>query len=98
MAREALRLRVRLTPRARRDRIDGFAADAEGGRVLKVRVSAPPVEGAANAALIRLLAKALGVPKSAVTIAAGENSRIKTLEIAGDPADLAARLGRWTAA
>jgi uncharacterized protein (TIGR00251 family) len=87
-----LRVRVRLTPRGGRDRIDGFAADAKGGRVLKVRVAAPPVDGAANAALVRLMAKALGVPRSAVRIASGEASRTKTLEIAGDAAVLAARL------
>jgi uncharacterized protein len=88
-----LRLRVRLTPRGGRDRVDGFAADAGGERVLRVRVAAPPVDGAANAALVRLLAKALGVPKSAVTIVSGETSRDKTVEVVGEPADLAKRLG-----
>lgn len=62
--------------------------------MLRVRVGAPPVDGAANAALILLLAGALGVPKSAVAISAGETSRIKTVDIAGEPADLAARLER----
>jgi uncharacterized protein len=88
-----LRLRVRLTPRGGRDRVDGFAPDAAGERVLRVRVAAPPVDGAANAALVRLLAKALGVPKSAVTIVSGETSRGKTVEVVGEPADLAKRLG-----
>ncbi len=74
MAGDRLRLRVRLIPRGGRDRIDGFAPGADGERVLKVRVTAPPVDGAANAALVRLLAKALGVAKSAVTIIAGETS------------------------
>lgn len=81
---------MRLTPRGGRDRIDGFASDADGRRVLKVRVAAPPVGGAANDALVRLLAKALGLPKSAVTIAAGATSRVKTVEIDGDPAALSA--------
>lgn len=87
-----LRLRVRLTPRGGRDRIDGWAGDADGGRVLKVRVAAPPVDGAANAAMVALLAKALGVSKSAVRIAAGGTSRTKMVEVDGDPAELAARL------
>ena len=83
---------MRLTPRGGRDRIDGWAEGADGARLLKARVAAPPAEGAANEALIRLLAKALGVPKSAVTIAAGATSRLKTVEIDGDAAALAARL------
>lgn len=91
-----MRLRVRLTPRGGRDAIDGWSGaeprDGDEGRVLKARVAAPPVDGAANAALVRLVASALGVPKSAVTVVAGQTARIKTLEIDGDPAALSARL------
>ena len=87
-----LRVRVRLTPRGGRDGIDGFGHDAAGERLLRARVAAPPVDGAANDALVRLLAKALGVPRSAVTIASGETSREKTVEIRGDVVELAARL------
>jgi uncharacterized protein YggU (UPF0235/DUF167 family) len=63
-----------------------------GQPLMLARVAAAPVEGAANAALVRLVAKALGVPKSAVSIAAGETSRIKALEIDGDAARMAAAL------
>lgn len=88
-----VRLAVRLTPRGGRDAIEGWAADAHGRRVLKVRVAAPPVDGQANAALIRLIANTLGVARSSVTIAAGEGARVKLLEVEGvDQADLAARL------
>ena len=87
-----LRLRVRLTPRGGRDRIEGWVEDEDGAPVLKARVAAPPVDGAANAALIRLLAKTLGVPKSAVTISAGETARTKTVVIDGAAADLSSRL------
>ncbi len=90
---ESLRLRIRLTPRGGHDRIDGFAPDARGARVLRVRVAAPPVDGAANVALVRLLSRALGVPKSAVTIVSGATSRDKAIEVAGEPAELAKRLG-----
>lgn len=76
-------LAVRLTPGASTDRIDGRDVDAEGRPVLKVRVRARPVEGEANEALIKLLAKALGVPKSAVTIQRGGQSRTKMVEFAG---------------
>ncbi len=83
-----LRLTVRLTPRGGRDALGGLRRDQAGRAQLLARVASPPVEGAANAALVRLVAKTLGVPKSAVTLAAGQTARIKTLEIAGEPAAL----------
>jgi hypothetical protein len=83
---------VRLTPRAGADRIIGFATDARGQRVLKVAVAAAPVDGAANEALIKLLAKRLDLPKSAITLVAGASARVKRLALAGDPARLAAAL------
>ena len=83
-----LRLIVRLTPRGGRDALGGVRQNQAGRAHLLARVSSPPVEGAANAALVRLIAKALGVAKSAVAITSGETARIKTLEIAGDPAIL----------
>jgi uncharacterized protein YggU (UPF0235/DUF167 family) len=62
---------------------------------LKARVAAPPVEGEANAALVRLLAKALGVPRSAVRIASGDTARIKLLEIDGlDEAEVRRKLSQ----
>jgi uncharacterized protein YggU (UPF0235/DUF167 family) len=83
-----LRLTVRLTPRGGRDTLGGLRRDQAGRAQLLARVAPPPVEGAANSALVRLVAKALSVPKSAVAITAGETARVKTLEIAGDPAIL----------
>ena len=77
------RLPVRLTPGASADRIDGWDVDADGRPVLKVRVRARPVEGEANAALLKLLAKALGVPKSAVSLDRGGQSRLKLLTVSG---------------
>jgi len=78
-----MRIAVRLTPRGGRDRVEGWAAGPDGRPYLKVRVSAPPVEGEANAALTVLLAKVLKRPKSAVRIAAGETGRLKQVEIEG---------------
>jgi len=77
------RLPVRLTPGAAADRIDGWDVDAEGRPVLKVRVRARPVEGEANGALMKLIAGALGVPKSAVAILRGGQSRTKMVVIEG---------------
>ena len=89
-----MRLAVRLSPRGGRDAVDGWALDAAGRPYLKVRVSAPPVEGAANAALEVLLAKTLGLPRSAVSVARGQTARIKQVEIEGrEMADIAAIWG-----
>ena len=77
------RLTVRVTPKGGRDAVEGWAADVDGRPVLKLRVSAAPADGAANAAVVALVAKALGAPRSAVRIAAGETSRVKRLEIEG---------------
>jgi uncharacterized protein (TIGR00251 family) len=89
-----LRLMVRLTPRGGRNALGGIREDEAGRAQLLARVSSPPVEGAANAALIKLVAKTLGLPKSAVTLAAGETARVKTLEISGDPEALEQALKR----
>ena len=86
-------LPVRLTPGASADRIDGWDVDVEGRPVLRVRVRARPVEGEANEALVKLVAKALGVAKSAVVLQRGGQSRTKMISVAGlsDP-ELKARL------
>ena len=89
-----LRLMVRLTPKGGRDALGGLREIEPGEPLLLARVAAPPLEGQANAALIKLVAKAVGVPKSAVVIAAGETSRIKELEITGDPEALEPALER----
>ena len=73
------RIAVRLQPRASRDELLGW--NEEGA--LRVRVMAPPVDGAANAALIRLLAKRLGVAKSKVSLVSGATARNKIVEIEG---------------
>ena len=80
--------RVRVAPRAARNAVTGERAGA-----LVVRLTAPPVEGAANAALRRFLGKALGAAPSTLRVVRGETSRDKTLQITGvAAADLAARL------
>lgn len=80
---------MRLTPRGGRDAIDGVVTLSDGCTVLKARVRAAPSEGEANDALVRLIAKSLGIPTRNVTVAAGATSRIKRLVIAGDGAVLA---------
>ena len=73
----ALTLTIRVTPRANRD-----ALSIEEGQ-LRARLRAAPVEGAANAALVALLAERLGTPRRAITIIQGETARIKRIAIAG---------------
>ena len=80
---------VRLTPKAAMDRLEGMETAADGRSHFKARVRAVPENGAANAALERLVAKALGVPASAVSVVAGGTARLKTLRIIGEPAVLA---------
>jgi uncharacterized protein len=82
-----VRVAIRLTPRARAERIDGVAAGA-----LKVSVTAPAAENRANEALLRLLAKEWRMARSALSIVSGAKSRDKLVEITGDPADLMRRL------
>ncbi len=73
---------VRVVPRASKS---GIVGEIEGN--LKVRISAPPVDGAANAEVTKLLAKAFGVAKSAVDIIAGETSKTKRIRISGAAAE-----------
>ncbi|MGE0061587.1 MAG: DUF167 family protein [Xanthobacteraceae bacterium] len=85
---------VRLTPKGGRDKIDGVEPLSDGRAVLKARVRAMPTGGQANEALCRLLAKALGVPHSTVTIIAGATARIKRIAIEGDAENIVAALER----
>lgn len=89
---------LRLQPGASRARIDGPAELDDGGVVLKLKVSEPPEGGRANAAMIRLLAKAWKLPKSDLSLIAGQAGRRKTLLVAGDAAALQARLDAWLTA
>lgn len=92
---DGVELTVRLTPRGGRGRIDGIIEHG-GVPVLALRVAAPPVDGAANAAVIALLADLIGLPKSAVRLIAGDKARIKRLHLIGSdlPARLAALVDR----
>lgn len=83
---------MRVTPKGGRDGIDGAATLADGREVLKVRVRTAPEDGAANAAVTRLLAEAAGVPASRVTLASGATARLKTFRIAGEGEAIAAAL------
>ncbi len=94
---EGLRVALKVTPKAARAGIAGVEADAAGRARLKVRVTEAPEGGKANAAVVKLLAKAWKLPKGALEVTAGAKDRRKTLLVAGDPDALAAQLRTWLA-
>jgi uncharacterized protein (TIGR00251 family) len=73
---------VRVVPRSRRDEITGLYGEA-----LKIRLTAPPVDGKANRALVELLADRLSVPRAAIEIISGHASRHKVVRVSGVSAD-----------
>ncbi len=89
---EGLLIYLRVTPRAARDAVAGAEPCADGLVRLKVRVRAVPDKGAANMAVLMLLARALGRPKSSLTLQAGASDRSKTVLAVGDGFVLADRL------
>ena len=92
---DGVRVHLRVQPKSSRTRIDGVIARPGAGTALKLRVTSPPDAGQANAAVLKLLAKAWGLPKSDLEIVSGARERTKTLLVRGDPAGLAARLEAW---
>jgi uncharacterized protein YggU (UPF0235/DUF167 family) len=89
---DGLTLLVRLTPKGGRDAVEGVEPLADGTVVLKARVRAAAHEGAANAALQKLIASLVAVAPRRVHLVAGASARIKRLKIEGDGAKLAATL------
>jgi len=90
--RSGLSVAIRLSPRARSDRLLGIIATAEGGRAVKAAVKAPAQDGQANEALLQLLARAWRLPRRDLSIAVGTASRNKIVRVAGDPDELIAKL------
>ncbi|MBT4686905.1 MAG: DUF167 domain-containing protein [Rhodospirillaceae bacterium] len=88
---------VRLRPGAAANRIDGVQDRVDGSRFLVVRVTAAPEKGKANQAMIKLLAKAWGVPRSSLSVMAGTKDRNKTILLENDKSDLS-MLRAWRAA
>jgi uncharacterized protein YggU (UPF0235/DUF167 family) len=91
-----VRVRVRVTPRARAARIGGLREDGEGGVRLEVAVTEAPDAGRANAGLVALLAREWRLPKSALAVVSGAADRHKTISVSGDPGTLMAKLRDWS--
>ena len=91
---DGLSLRLRVTPKAAKDSVDGPLALADGSRVLGIRVRAVADKGAANKAVERTLAKWLGVAVSTVSVVRGNTSRLKTVHVSGEGDDLKKAVSR----
>ena len=89
---------MNLTPKSGRPGVGPVVAGADSALVLRVRVSAAPEDGKANAELCRALAKAWSLPKSSVAVATGASSRRKTVRIYGNTVELLPRLNAWSEA
>ncbi len=83
---DGVRLRLRVQPRASRNEVVGLSGDQ-----IRVRIAAPPVDGAANDTLVRFLADRLGVPRSALVMTAGAGSRSKVVLVEGVTRDQVVR-------
>ncbi len=88
----AVRLRIRVAPKASVDAIRGLHREADGSVSLKVSVTAPPEAGKANEAVIRTLAKAWKLQKSSLSVAIGERDRLKAIDIAGESSAISAHI------
>lgn len=92
---DGLHVRLRVTPRARRPGIGGMVAEADGDVCLKVSVNAAPEDGRANAAVLALLADEWRLPRSSLSIKAGNAGRRKIIGVTGDPDELMGALLVW---
>jgi len=85
---------IRVTPRSPKPGIGVWKSDPGGRPFLEMRVSAAPANGAANDEVIKLLAKALGIPKSGLAIVSGQTARLKRIKVPIDEDEVRARLSR----
>lgn len=81
---EGVVLHIKLTPKASKDALIRIEAGADGKRYIKASVTAIPEKGKANASLVKLLSKKLGLPKTSISLIAGDQARQKTVLITGD--------------
>lgn len=92
-----VRLALQIVPRAARNGVDGISSDRQGRPVLKLKLTAPALEGAANQALIAFLAKSLSLNKADISIRSGDTSRFKIIHLSGDSVSILGKLDTWLA-
>ena len=88
VTRDGVRVAIRLSPRAKTNRLLNVVTMAEGRCAIKASVTAPPRDGRANEALLQLLSQAWRLPRSSLAVVAGAAARDKTVSITGDPHEL----------
>lgn len=91
----AIQFAVRVSPRASRKGVEGIVREADGAKLLKVAVNAPPEDGKANKEVLALLAKTMGIAKSRLSLVSGETARKKVVRLEAADAVLLMRLNEW---
>ena len=91
----AIQFAVRVSPRASRQGVEGIVREADGAKLLKVAVNAPPEDGKANKEVLALLAKTMGIAKSRLSLVSGETARKKVVRLEAADAVLLMRLNEW---
>lgn len=91
----AIQFAVRVSPRASRQAVEGIVRDADGAKLLKIAVNAPPDDGKANQAVLALLAKTIGIAKTRLSLVSGATARKKVVRLEAVDAALLTRLNDW---
>lgn len=91
----AIQFAVRVSPRASRQAVEGVIRDADGAKMLKIAVNAPPDDGKANQAVLGLLAKTIGIAKTRLSLVSGATGRKKIIRLDAVDAALLTRLNDW---
>ena len=91
----AIQFAVRVAPRSSRQGVEGIVRDADGAKLLKVAVNAPPEDGKANKEVLALLAKTMGIAKSRLSLVSGATARKKVVRLDAVDAVLLMRLNEW---
>ncbi len=92
---QGVRVSVRVTPKASRDKVEGLVADSDGHQAVKVSVTVVPEDGKANDAVIKLLSKTWRIPKTSLSVVQGQTSRTKVLLAEGDGDALLTTFDQW---
>ena len=91
----AIQFAVRVSPRSSRQAVEGIVKDADGAKLLKIAVNAPPDDGKANQAVLALLARTIGIARSRLSLVSGATARKKVIKLNAVDAALLTRLNDW---